>query len=365
MKLNTLGGWNWTRALGVDEPGKEDDLRDVRVDPATHDIYAAGFTNSSGAGNYDGWLLKLNPFGTLQWSRTYGRADEDLLLSLDMACNGRLVATGSTRSGTPGGDQDIYLVSVSPTNGALVWSKRRGGSGDEQGTSIVANNDPLTGGFYIAGQTTTGFAMPAEYVEKGECVSGNSVKQNTMSAPGLASVLSEIQVDSLGRPHVIGTTDQMTGSTKMHAMKLTAAGLGVVWSRIYGGGHSDKGFALVPTNDRNYTGDYWFTLFGTAGSFGPSPDLYAVGIDPNGVSGCFENDFGVSEHDPLFPTIKFIPQMADFLSDRGIAAVTTIHKENDPVCACGGERLRMQGGEILSDGTTPPRAGSPVAPSCR
>ena len=28
MKINTLGGWNWTRALGVDEPGKEDDRGD-------------------------------------------------------------------------------------------------------------------------------------------------------------------------------------------------------------------------------------------------------------------------------------------------------------------------------------------------
>jgi hypothetical protein len=352
MKLNSLGSWNWTHVFGVNASGKEDELRDVRIDPVTHDIYAAGFTNSSGAGNYDAWMLKINPFGFTQWNKTYGKSGEDMLLALDIACSGSLVATGSTRSDTQG-DKDIYMLAVVANNGGLIWSKRRGGAGDEQGNSIVADNDPFNSRFYIAGKTNTGFTSTAEYVAENNCTNAAAVAQNTMHRGNFNSELNEIQVDSLMRPHVIGTTDDGTGFTKMHAMRLNPVTVGVFWSKLYGGTKNDLGFALVPTYDRLFNGNYCWTLFGTSSSYGlpaATPNLYAVGIDANGISGCDRPDFVVDQANPGFPTVTLTPTIANFPNERAIVITDAFHEDNLETCPCGNAiHLRGAGGEILSE----------------
>lgn len=54
----------------------------------------AGLAKSWGAGNYDAWLVRLNPLGQLQWSRTFGTGVDDFGLCTDETPDGGFLMTG-------------------------------------------------------------------------------------------------------------------------------------------------------------------------------------------------------------------------------------------------------------------------------
>src|SRR6266511_2675296 len=57
---------------------------------------AAGYTTSFGAGNYDMYIVKLDGFGTLQWTRTIGGTGNEYAHSIVQTTDGGYVVAGQT-----------------------------------------------------------------------------------------------------------------------------------------------------------------------------------------------------------------------------------------------------------------------------
>jgi len=60
--------------------------------------FLAGTTNSSGFSQYDGWLIKTDTWGVMEWNRTYGGLLNDGFYSLINASDGGYALVGYTNS---------------------------------------------------------------------------------------------------------------------------------------------------------------------------------------------------------------------------------------------------------------------------
>jgi TolB-like protein len=110
----------------------------------------AGSTNSSGAGGRDFWLVRTGASGNHLWNKTYGGADDDEAYAVQQTGDGGYVMAGFTDSSGAGG-YDFWLVKTD-SEGNHLWNKTYGGAGDEFGCSVQETSD---GGYIIAGYTST------------------------------------------------------------------------------------------------------------------------------------------------------------------------------------------------------------------
>jgi len=135
-----------------------------------------GFTNSSGAGSGDCLMMKVNNDGSIQWGKTYGGVNNELCYSAQPTSDGGYLLAGSTGS-FGAGSFDGYLVKTDGS-GNLQWSRAYGGSGVEFGTVGLETSD---GGFLLAGLTRSFSAAGDVYLVKTD-VTGNSGCHDTPAA---------------------------------------------------------------------------------------------------------------------------------------------------------------------------------------
>jgi hypothetical protein len=194
----------------------------ARVIPGT--AYAVEVTQDgglivAGAANDDAYLLKTDADGNLQWGATYGGSGIDEGRSVVETPTGFLLL-GSTTSFGAGGT-DLFLVNTDSA-GALVWAKTIGGSGDEVSGLIpyrmIRTKD---GGFAIATSTT-----------------------------------------SFGQ-----------GGQDVFVVKLDQSA-DVTWAKAYGGPHADEANAIGETL-------HGFFVMGEEMSFGKG--IFLLSLDPDGT----------------------------------------------------------------------------------
>ncbi|MFH0755984.1 MAG: T9SS type A sorting domain-containing protein [Bacteroidota bacterium] len=145
-KLNTLGEPVWSRYYGGS--GADDPQRIMKT--ADGHLIILGNTNSTdGAfsenhGGTDGFVMKVDSMGNLQWSRLFGGTGEDFLTSGDIAANGDLYLSGITESTDQGitghGLLDGWMIRLS-SNGTLLWQKSLGGSYNDLLFDVALLND--------------------------------------------------------------------------------------------------------------------------------------------------------------------------------------------------------------------------------
>ncbi|MEZ5044625.1 MAG: caspase family protein [Saprospiraceae bacterium] len=90
----------------------------------------AGVTTTSGAGQADKWVLKLNKYGKLEWEKTYGKAYDDFATSILALSEGGFAIFGQTKS---------YMLRASTSMLELLVI-------DEEGTTLDSQTYPIIGG---------------------------------------------------------------------------------------------------------------------------------------------------------------------------------------------------------------------------
>lgn len=244
-KLDSLGNVQWQMCYGGSDYDFLNDIRQTSdggfiLGGSSYSVDGDLF-GRSGCNGCDGgfWLLKINSFGIIEWSKTYGspfsgEACSSVIETEDhhfIAC-GYALGDGGDVIGSHG-SFDVWVIKVDSL-GNLVWQKPLGGSSSDSASDLVALDD---GGVMVIGEASS---------NNGD-VNGNHGGWDTWL----------IKLDSNGT---------------------------IVWSKTYGGSSYDSGRAIAKDWDDGFMllsagssidGDascffgsqFWFTKIDSAGNF--------------------------------------------------------------------------------------------------
>ena len=181
VRINDSGDTLWTKSLGANRIDQYDTVND-----AAYGVIAApggGYflTGSlNGYSQYGGkvFLMKVSAKGDSLWTKTYTTGiGYSLTLTHQNGVIDGIAISGSLQEGS---SQDIFLIKTD-LDGKRLWSKTFGGSGMENGASMVETSD---GGFAIAGTTNSkGFGNQDVYLIHTNSL-GESPWEKTYGAAG-------------------------------------------------------------------------------------------------------------------------------------------------------------------------------------
>ncbi|HEV3414197.1 MAG TPA: hypothetical protein VG101_17075, partial [Puia sp.] len=107
-----------------------------------------GYTNNSGAGGYDGLIIKTDNLGVIQWTKVYGGpTDDEFTIGKQTSDGGYILGGYTTSYGDPAGD--AWLVKID-ASGNLQWSKKYG-DGNPNGDRLFNLIQTADGGYAFAG----------------------------------------------------------------------------------------------------------------------------------------------------------------------------------------------------------------------
>ncbi|MFO1321692.1 MAG: DUF4347 domain-containing protein [Burkholderiales bacterium] len=280
------------------------------VDVGTTGIaYVDGGTYGS---SWDGMAAAYNTAatgaGSLSWSQSYAAFGTEKLYDLDRDSSGNIyligeASTGGLSYGSPydsshNGGADVFLVKMSSA-GALLYVSYYGGTGNDIGNSVQVAAD---GTLYVGGYSysTSGIDSAGAYDTTGDATNGNGFLAHfdtdlsgsaqllfgTYFGTSGASAVSELSLDSYGRPVVVGTTSgtipttvdahdaTLSGSSDGFVAVFAADGSALAYASYLGGSGTDAATTVaIDSHDNIYVaGATASTDFATAGAYDTTGD---------------------------------------------------------------------------------------------
>lgn len=229
-----LAQWNETYG------GTQDDVAKCVIQTSDGGYALAGYTNSSGAGGTDMWLVKTDSNGAMQWNTTYGGHQDIVANSLMQTNDAGYLLAGYVNSSN-GAGQSTWIVKTD-SSGNMIWSQPLPGQG---ANSVVQTSD---GGYALATAYSNAFGLV-----KVNSI-GNIQWNQTYAGPSDEAMTQSVIKTSDGGYALAGWT--MTNSTGSHGawlLKTDSSG-NIMWSQTYPGLGV---YSLIQISDGNYamTGD--------------------------------------------------------------------------------------------------------------
>jgi hypothetical protein len=355
-KFDSNGNHLWSKRFG----GSGDDRGySVSVD-SSGNVYITGYFMSStidfgggaltNAGYADIFLAKFDSNGNHLWSKRFGGSSSDIGSSVSVDSSGNVYITGyfgSSTIGFGGGALtnaggscygytclDIFLAKFD-SNGNHLWSKRFGGSSDDQGNSVSVDS---SGNVYITGyfgSSTIGFGGGALTNAGNDDIflakfdnNGNHLWSKRFGGSDNDEGYS-VSVDSSGNVYITGYFGSST--INFGGGELTNAGScyqngcyadiflakfdsngNHKWSRRFGGSDNDEGYSVSVDSSGNVyiTGSFWSSTIDFGGGAltnaggtchdgmydRPCSDIFLAKFDSNG-NHLWSKRFGGSSDD--------------------------------------------------------------------
>ncbi len=267
LKMDAFGNLQWTRTVG----GTNDDGARTIIQTMDGGYLVVGGTQSFGQGSWDVFVVKLDANGNVQWTRTIGGSFSDGGFGVVQTVDGGYVIGGRTFSFGQGG-WDVYVIRLDAM-GNVQWTRTVGGAGNEEGIAIVQTMD---GGFAIAGLTSSfGNGSYDMYLVKLDAM-GNLQWTRTIGGSGWDGAWSVVQTKDGGYALAGVTSSFGSGASDVYVAKLDGNG-NLQWAKAIGGPADDGGRMIVQTTDGGYA------VVGITRSFGQGGwDVYVVKLDGNG-----------------------------------------------------------------------------------
>ncbi len=250
VRTDSVGNMLWKATCG--ESSTADRARSI-VQTSDGEYVLAGYTNSYGSGNYDGWLVKTEEIfpehkrylgGTNLipgWTGTFGGAGSEAARSAVQTADGGYALAGYNSTA---GNVDFCLVKTDAA-GRMQWSKNYGTpTGDEGASSVIQTAD---GGYAMAGINSSGNANFC-------LVKANSagVMQWSKNYGGAGYEEAYSLVETVDGGYALAGYNNTGGSYYFCLVKTDSAG-SMQWSKNYGIPTGDKvACSLVQTVDCGY-----------------------------------------------------------------------------------------------------------------
>jgi len=241
LKLDFDGDLLWSRTYG----GPLTDAGTALC--VLDDGYAvSGFTESSGAGETDIYLLRTDFDGEEKWSKTFGGEFTDMGNTVMAGPDGGIVVGGNTNSVT--GNSDYYLIRTD-ANGNQLWANPyypvgEHGYGFDWGTQACATPD---GGWYCIGYTDCLDVLNI-YVVKVDS-EGNQLWAKSFGTD-FYDYGNAVCATPDGGALVCGATKELFNNNDLYLVKLDAKG-DVIWEKKVGGPGKDWASSICLTSDGN------------------------------------------------------------------------------------------------------------------
>ncbi len=264
VKTDLSGNAQWNQTYG----GIGGDYARALVQTADGGYALAGWTNSSGAGGDDFWLVKTDSSGNAQWNQTYGGTNEERAFALVQAADDGYVLAGNKFSYGAGYD-DSWLVKTD-LSGNVQWNQTYGGTYLDRAYALVQAAD---GGYALAGCTTSYGAGNQDFWLVKTDLSGNAQWNRTYGGTSYDSAQALVQAADGGYALAGPTSSYGAGNLDFWLVRTDVNG-NAQWNKTYGGTNVDYAYALVRTADGGYA------LAGSTGSYGAGPyDFWLVKTD--------------------------------------------------------------------------------------
>ncbi|UCH62720.1 MAG: hypothetical protein JSU77_13180 [Fidelibacterota bacterium] len=287
VKVDPEGAEQWSRTFGIATGQYEggESLQET-VDGG---FIIVGTILSSGPNNYDVQLIKTNGNGRRLWSETFGGGGWDWGRSVRQTSDGGFIITGWTDSRGAGGG-DLWLVKTD-ARGTEEWNRTYGGIENDYGNCIQPTAD---GGYIITGATISG-SVGNDDLWLIKTDSAGTAQWRLMFGGKGYEEGHFVQTTSDGGYIVVGsTTSSGAGESDVWLIKLGPDGR-TDWTRTFGGPEWDWGNTVHEVPDGGYI------LVGTTLSFGAgSSDIWLIKTDADGQEewnrtyGGHSLDFGLS-----------------------------------------------------------------------
>lgn len=156
VKIDTLGAIEWQKCFGgtlYDYPIEIIQTVDGGYIVAGHSNSTNGYITSNN-GNYDFWVIKINNLGTIEWQKSFGGFNNDLVTGIVQTLDGGYIVGGGTSGGTGvfasgGAWRFLKLDNL----GNIIWNKSLPGMLHTKFSQMKIN--PSNGHLWVIGSDYT------------------------------------------------------------------------------------------------------------------------------------------------------------------------------------------------------------------
>jgi len=276
VKLNKKGKIQWDKTIGGSYDDQLSCIQQTSdggyILGGSSESNRSGQKSENSKGSYDYWVVKLDRSGNIEWDKTIGGSDYDALACLEQTCDGGYILGGqsfSNKSGDKTGNSrgaDDYWVVKLDKHGKVQWDKTIGGSDFDVLYSLQQTNDS---GYILGGSSTSNISGEKTENSRGDYdywivkldKHGRIQWDKTIGGSDF-DVLHAIQQTSdggyiLGGTSSSGISGEKTESNRglYHSdywiVKLSSEAQ-IQWDKTIGGVDDDFLYSLQQTSDKGY-----------------------------------------------------------------------------------------------------------------
>jgi hypothetical protein len=152
LKTNAAGDSLWDATFG----GAAFDNAYYMQQTADGGYVLAGYTQSFGGGGYDVWLIKTDQNGDEEWNRIFGESGDEVAYGVEQTARGNYILAGLTNS-YGAVNYDGILIKTDQ-DGNEIWKGTYGGTGNDHFFSVDQADD----GGYVAVGYSNSFGDPQD-----------------------------------------------------------------------------------------------------------------------------------------------------------------------------------------------------------
>jgi hypothetical protein len=275
VRTDSDGNLSWSESIG----GSKDDQGWYVTQTNDGGFISVGSTKSfNGSGNWDGYMVKVNSAGAMQWEKIMGGTGSDYFLGMSKTNDGGYIIAGETLTKSFG-SSDIWLVKTNSAGDSL-WTRQYGKTTEDAGNTVIQTAD---GGYIVAGD----MHVNPNAGDHNACLLKTD-SDGTMqwakqygSSPGSEIGWDVRQATDKGY-YLLGSSNAYGNGGGDFMLVRTNSSGNLVWAKAYGGSLLD---------------DVWYfqkaakegnMIVGASQSYGAGQtDVYLVGTDSMGNSECY------------------------------------------------------------------------------
>ena len=245
IKTDDNGNKIWDKTFGGDELDGGYSV----IETSDQGFVITGLTSISGPYTWDIFLMKTDSDGNKLWNKTFGGNDLEIGFSVIETSDNGFVISGTTGSFGDGGNGDVWLIKTD-SEGRKIWDKTFGGSGYDEGYSVIETSDH---GFMVAGKTGSfGEGYFDIWLIKTDS-EGNKIWDKTFGGSDRDEGYSVKETYDRGYI-VTGLTRSFgagdIGTSDVWLIKTNREGI-IQWTNTFGGNKYDAGYSVIETRDQD------------------------------------------------------------------------------------------------------------------